>query len=277
LPFGVEIAHNAGEKYSLEPWNEMAPRKNQKLVRLQPEVRVAEILATARIVMAENGYENFAPLDVAARCGVSEATIYRYFPTKRDLLLRVAEAWFEDLLVDLPRTACFPDIFERLRHVIWYSLSIVRKEPVLTRYILLELRSDPAYRSSKFFDLNRRFTSAVNDVVTGAIASGVFRDDVSPILIRNMIFGCIEHQTWSYLRGQGDFSVEETADGIANVIFRGMTPGLFRDNHRVAPILAKLESDARSMQEQLSNLARSLDISDQKGPSTTEKTKKNKE
>ena len=38
-----------------------------------------------------------------------------------------------------------------------------------------------------------------------------------------MIFGGIEHQTWAYLRGEGDFSLAECAEGITEVIMRGIS------------------------------------------------------
>jgi TetR/AcrR family transcriptional regulator, fatty acid metabolism regulator protein len=37
-----------------------------------------------------------------------------------------------------------------------------------------------------------------------------------------MIFGCIEHQTWAFIRGSGDFSVDEVTEGIVTVVYRGM-------------------------------------------------------
>jgi hypothetical protein len=37
-----------------------------------------------------------------------------------------------------------------------------------------------------------------------------------------MIFGAIEHQTWAYLRGEGDFSVDDAASAIAEVITNGL-------------------------------------------------------
>ncbi len=41
-------------------------------------------------------------------------------------------------------------------------------------------------------------------------------------LVRDMIYGCVEHHTWAYLRGEGDFRVDETADMITNVVYRGL-------------------------------------------------------
>ena len=41
-------------------------------------------------------------------------------------------------------------------------------------------------------------------------------------LLRDLIFGGIEHQAWAYLRGEGDFSIDGTTEGITTVIYRGM-------------------------------------------------------
>ena len=190
--------------------------------RLKPDQRIAELVGVARTLLAEVGYERFLPAEVARRCGVSEATVYRYFPTKRELLTRVAQEWFDELLGVEPGVAGYHSTFDRLSYVVRYSVEVVRKEPALTRFIFNELRPDPDYRGTAVYELNRRFTGVVNRVLRDAIRSGDFRDDVSAELLRDMIFGAIEHQAWAYLRGEGDFSTKDTTDGITTVIYRGM-------------------------------------------------------
>ena len=191
--------------------------------RLRPDERIAELVAAARTLLAEVGYERFLPAEVARRCGVSEATVYRYFPTKRELLVRVARTWFDEVLVALePGITEHEGTYERLRYVIRYAVEVVRREPTLTRYILNELRPDPEFRSTEIYELNRRFTGIVRQVLRDAVARGDFRDDVGVELLRDMIFGGIEHQAWAYLRGEGDFSTDRVTEGITTVIYRGM-------------------------------------------------------
>ncbi|MBW0101868.1 TetR/AcrR family transcriptional regulator [Pseudonocardia sp. KRD291] len=191
--------------------------------RLRPDERIAELVTASRELLAEVGYERFLPAEVARRCGVSEATVYRYFPTKRELLVRVAETWFDEILVALePGVTQQKGTYEQLRYVVRYAVEVVRREPTLTRYILNELRPDPEFRSSTIQQLNRRFTGVVSQVLRDAVACGDFRDDVSVELLRDMIFGAIEHQAWAYLRGEGDFSTESAINGITLVIYRGM-------------------------------------------------------
>jgi TetR/AcrR family fatty acid metabolism transcriptional regulator len=212
--------------------------------RLPPDERFTAILAAARIVIAAKGYENTVLADIANQAGIVEGTIYRYFDNKRELLAKVAEIWFGEKLSEESHVAEITGTRNKLRHLAARTLSIIRSDPVLTRYILMELRSDPRYRASPFFELNRRFTHEVVDVCQRAIDNGEFSSDVSATLLRDMFFGCIEHRTWAFLRGEGEFSVDEVADGIAEVICRGMTahPQPPSDLDRIAARLERVES-----------------------------------
>lgn len=237
----------------------MSRPKPLRATRLSPDRRITEIIAAARALMAEKGYENFVTTEVAARCGVSEATIFRYFPTKRDLLLKVSEDWFSEIISVQPDMSKYTETFDRLRYVIWYSLSIVSKEPVLTRFILMELRSDPTYRSMPIYQLNRQFTASIVKLIDDAIAGGEFRNDIPPKLVRDMIFGSIEHRTWAYLRGEGGLDVEESADAIAKIIFRGMTksPDMTRrdaDYESLAKAFAVLEQAIKDLEQNIRTL-----------------------
>lgn len=242
----------------------MSVAQVRKAARLAPEERISDILTAARAELSEKGYENFLPAGVAARCGVSEGTIYRYFPTRRELLSRVAEDWFGEILAVEPEIARRNDAYDQLRHLIRHSLGVVRREPALTRFVLTELRADPQYRSTRVYALNRRFTSSVINLVKDGIQRGAFRADVSPSLVRDMIFGGIEHRTWNFLRGQGDFSVEDVGDSIADLIFHGLARGSAPDPRTVAAALDKLRARTRAVDEALDALQQTLDAPDAK-------------
>ncbi|PSJ57791.1 TetR/AcrR family transcriptional regulator [Kumtagia ephedrae] len=210
--------------------------------RLPRDQRVAAILLTARAVLRERGSEQFLTAEVAERCGTSEATIYKYFPTKRDLLIQIAESWFDEFLAEDYPARASGSIRDRLYHAVWWSLSSIRREPALTRFVLMELRADPNYRSMRIYQQNREVVGRVMTVIEDGRDKGVLRADLSRKLVRDMIFGAIEHQTWAYLRGEGDFSVDESAEQITEVILRGISAS--------APSSGSL-SDAVAMLEQV--------------------------
>jgi len=190
--------------------------------RLPRDQRVATILQGAREILRERGYEQFLTAEVAERCGISEGTIYKYFATKRDLLIQVAEGWFEEFLTAEAPPSVQRPIRDRLFHVIWNNLSLVRRQPTLSRFVLMELRPDPNFRAMRIYEINKRIAEKVMEVIRDGVARGDLRGDISLKLIRDMIFGAIEHQTWAFLRGEGDFSVEDSAEGITDVVLRGI-------------------------------------------------------
>ena len=222
--------------------------------RLPRGQRVATIMETARKVLRERGSEQFLTAEVAERCGISEGTIYKYFPTRRDLLIQVAEAWFEEFLTEDPPSSRQLPVRDRLLHVIWHNLSIIRREPALTRFVLMELRSDPKYRQMGIYELNRRTAAQVMNVVEEGIRQGVIRSDIPLRLVRDMIFGGIEHQTWAYLRGEGDFSVEVSAEGITDVVYRGIAVCPEGPDQSLKTALDRLESITQSLETGLKKL-----------------------
>ncbi len=227
-----------------------SPRKSAS--RLSIDDRTADILSAARLVISAKGYENVVLADIAREAGIVEGTIYRYFRNKRDLLVKVAEVWITEQMAVDSQLHLIQGTQNRIRHIAARSLQIIKKEPVLSRYMLTELRLDPDYRNTLFFEMNRRFTRETLQVFKDAVASGEFHDDVSPHLMRDMLHGCIEHQTWAYLRGEGDFSIDEAASGIAAVIYRGMTvhiPASQVHLNRVVSALERLETVAAKFEQ----------------------------
>ena len=57
--------------------------------RLEPQQRREQLLDTGAALFAEKPYEDVLVEDIAARAGVSRATLYHYFPSKRDLYVAI--------------------------------------------------------------------------------------------------------------------------------------------------------------------------------------------
>lgn len=192
--------------------------------RLSKDDRIALILRTARELIREKGFENFLPLEVAQRSGVSEGMVYKYFKSKRELMERVAEEWFEEFLSEAPVPDQDQPLRDQLFQVIWSSLMSIKREPALTRFVLMELRADPNYRNLPTYRQSRRFAKSVVSVIDLGIQRGLIRADLNRKLARDMIFGAIEHATWAFLRGEDEeFSVEVTARGITDMILDGIS------------------------------------------------------
>jgi len=70
--------------------------------RLAPEARRSQLLAGALAVFAERGLARAGHAEIAARAGVSVATVFVYFPTREALVAAVLDE-VERLLVEMAR------------------------------------------------------------------------------------------------------------------------------------------------------------------------------
>lgn len=223
----------------------------RRVNRLPAEQRISDIMAAARAVFTEKGYNEALISDIAERAGVVEGSIYRFFTNKRDLLVRVVEHWYEEMLAqDSEQLASVRGTWNRIRFIIYHHLLSIRREPGLSRLVFQELRPDPDYRKTRIYQLNQSYTQQLVDVVREAVAAGEFRSDVSVSLVRDMVYGSVEHRTWAFLRNEGDFDIEQTADGITDIVYRGLVvqsaeaSGADRMNatvQRLEDIVARLE------------------------------------
>ena len=59
--------------------------------RLPAEERKKQILKCAVKVFAKSNYRSAKVADIAAEAGISEAMVYKYFPTKKSIFLHILE------------------------------------------------------------------------------------------------------------------------------------------------------------------------------------------
>jgi len=180
-------------------------------------------MEAAKAVFLEKGYHEALISEIAARADVVEGTIYRYFENKRDLMIKVVERWYDEMLSDFDdQLKGIRGTWNRLRFMIWKHLVTIEKQPALCRLVFQELRPGPEYATTTVYELNREYTKRTLEIVQAAMDSGEFRKDVPLRLVRDLIFGCIEHHTWAYIRGNGSLDVDATADMITEIIYRGL-------------------------------------------------------
>lgn len=228
--------------------NEVRRIKRKQALRRPQNERVSEIMAAARKLIDANGFETVTVAEIAEQAGVVEGTIYRYFKNKEELLLRVAVEWLDKRQSELVDVAAFNGTYNKLRYLIWHSLETVVLAPSLTRFILTVLRPRMDYKDTSIFELNRAYTSQIRDLFAIAIESGEFQGGVPERLLRDMVFGTIEHGTWRFLRGEGNLDIGELADEIATVVFRGMTANASIDD-KLNNLVGRLEAAVKSLED----------------------------
>ncbi|MGH8460754.1 MAG: TetR/AcrR family transcriptional regulator [Stenotrophobium sp.] len=215
--------------------------------RLAREARVDEILSAARDVFCEKGYESSAVAEIAARIGVVEGTVYKYFESKRELLLKVLERWYEEMFGDYARDlAGISGTRARLRLLVWRHLRSIRDYPLLCRLMFREVRSERDYHGSDLHELNRRYTQLLLEVLEDGVNCKELRQDAPLTLLRDMVYGSIEHYTWNFICGRGELDIDATADQITALLCDGIaarneTGNLKRETEKLAQNASRIE------------------------------------
>lgn len=227
--------------------------------RLAREARIADILVAARDVFCEKGYEQTAVSEIAARIGVVEGTVYKYFATKRELLLKVLEHWYEEMFGDYARDlAAVKGARARLRLLVWRHLRSIREYPLLCRLMFREVHGESDYHGSGLHAMNRQYTQFLVDVIEEGRAGGEFRADLPTALLRDMVYGATEHHTWAYIHraaaragDRGALDIDVLAEQITSVLCDGIArPDALQDGvQRLSELAARLESRLQSRPE----------------------------
>jgi AcrR family transcriptional regulator len=215
--------------------------------RLTREQRVSEILRVAREAFRESGYEGTTVLAIAARLGVVEGLIYKHFDSKRALLNRVLEDWYEGLYEDYAHNlAGIRGYRQQLRYLIWRHVRTLGDDPQTCRLVLKEVRAEPNYLDSELHRMNRRYTQLLVDVLQNGIHCGEFRRNIPLPLVRDMVYGCVEHHLWGFLYGQSSLDPERLADQITDLVCDGIHAhtevlGLGAQTERLATLVDRVE------------------------------------
>jgi AcrR family transcriptional regulator len=202
---------------------ETARKGSGRLGRLPRAQRVGEIEAAARTVFCRHGYTAASIAEIAAEAGIAEGTIYKFFESKQQLLGRVIQIWYESMLEVFDRgLGGLQGARNRIRFIIWQHLTSLREDVKIARLCVDEVLNAGKYYRSELYQLNRRYTRVLIDACRDGVASGELRADTPITLVRDMIFGGLDHHCSAMLRGHSDVDPDKSADLIVDFVFSGI-------------------------------------------------------
>lgn len=218
-------------------------QEKRAVVRLPRAERMHQIESAARVLFHNRGYTAATISEIAAAAGISEAAIYKFYNNKRDLLHTLLKDWYMGMLDDFyEKLAGVQGARAALRLIIWQHLKSIKESPDLCRLFYSEVRSLPDYYETELYELNRRYTLVLIDVVKKGIASGELRSDTSPVMVRDVIFGAIEHRVTPFLMERSSIDIDEMTNQLCALVFNGIcAPEAGKD---MDVLLARLEKVA---------------------------------
>ncbi|MGQ0433217.1 MAG: TetR family transcriptional regulator [Microthrixaceae bacterium] len=134
--------------------------------------RRQRVLHAALKLGTDGGYDAVQMRDVASTAGVALGTIYRYFPSKDELLAAAMVEWMEDLERRVTQKAPSGDTTaERVYDVLRRGVATMERQPQLAEAVITALTSDDREAGSA--------STATTDVMQRVLLRA-FPPDVDP-------------------------------------------------------------------------------------------------
>ena len=189
------------------------------------------IVEEAVLAFAERGFDGTSTKDIARRAGVSEAAIFRHFPSKKELLLRMFRPLAEHVIVptglDEVRAAAGQggSLAEIVALLMRSRLAFARRHAPLVRVLVQELPFHPELQQVMLAHLPR-LRAVVDHVVADRMARGEMVRVPPDRLIRwfgSLFLGYFLISTQT--AGSVEWDDEAEIAAMAEMIARGLERG----------------------------------------------------
>ena len=180
------------------------------------------ILDAALELLAEVGPTGLSVEEVAARAGVSKATIYRRFQTKDDLVV----GCLSGLAVALPDGMPDGDVHDRLVFLVerWWDSYVVSPNGQVFHRVLAHAKSNPRLFEAFYDEVIEPRRELFRSVLRDAVAAGEIRPDADLELVVTMIIGTSVYTNQTRSAGRdpmpGSGPVELVDAALASVVTR---------------------------------------------------------
>lgn len=188
--------------------------------------RKETLVITAVSIIHEKGFQGLSTREVAAREGISEATIFKHFKTKNDLLLAVLEHFFqfdEVLLESAYHKEMTPK--ERLLHVLQGLVTYYENYPEITA--ILQSYGSLIHEEDlkeKVLEIFSKRTRTIQIFIDQGKEFGEIDSTVPSEILVDMILGAFDRIILRWRIQNYDFSLKECTLSTINQIFHSIAP-----------------------------------------------------
>ncbi len=204
------------------------PPKKQGVRALAKEQTRKKVIAAARRLFVEVGYDASTVRKIASIAGVSLGPVFHYATDKRDLIFLIFNEQM-DSLTDKALAAPEPwqTFPEKILSITELHYQVLAVEPELSRILLSEvLQRSPGRHMERHFQIRARLIAGFEQLISAAQQTGEIKSLETPELIaRTIFFSFFTATCWwldspdpTWRVGQRDFA------RVLNVTMAGLTP-----------------------------------------------------
>ncbi|HET8539901.1 MAG TPA: TetR/AcrR family transcriptional regulator [Anaeromyxobacter sp.] len=161
------------------------------IARKPADARRREIADAALRLVADQGLARFTALAIAREVGVSDAALFRHFPTMDAIVLAVVERVEEILFEGFPPAD--PDPIARLGRFFERRVAVIRDNPGVARVVGSELLAQlaPPEGVARCAGFRRRSQAFVHRTLLEARRKGLLADGLAPDEAAVLVLGAV--------------------------------------------------------------------------------------
>ena len=183
----------------------------------------SEILKSAIKIFSQKGFIDTRLSEIAKGANLTSSGIYLYYKNKEELLFKIIENFLIASNAGLKEhLQGIQGAENKLRKAIWFhckSYSGNKKEI----QIVLEARSYPRFYRSKAYTALKQYAGLFTDIIKEGQMGGTFSSLSSPMILRDMILGTIDHIAINWTVKNAANSLEQS-EKIFNLVMQAIEP-----------------------------------------------------
>jgi AcrR family transcriptional regulator len=195
-------------------------RKNATEKGLKQAAREESILQAAAACFGEQGYRATTLETVAEQLGISRVTLYRYCPSKEELLIRVFERSIAIFQRGL-RQICAQDVppEEKLRQIVRHQVRLMADHRNFLSVFFSEEGNLPPEMARRARSERRAYDALIEDVIYEGVQAG----RLTPLPPKLVSFALLGMCNWLYqwYQPEGPLSADEVARIFIQLIEHG--------------------------------------------------------
>ena len=167
------------------------------------------ILHAAKVVFAHEGYHYSTVSKIAKEAGIGDGTVYLYFENKEDILKKLFhQAIYHEFVPQVEQNVVnVQEAPLQLYELVRTHFAFFNDDFDLARVIQIESRqSNPSVKEAMKEGMHRYFRLIESIVVKGQ-QQQCFRQDVSPRMMRKIIFGSMDEVVTCWVLGNNKYSL----------------------------------------------------------------------
>lgn len=189
------------------------------------EARIRQIIQVTLDLVVEYGVPGTSMARIADRAALTKASLYEYFPSRRDILLAALESVFESIY-EVHRSSSNPNALERLRDIGRRHTRLISSEDRPYMYALVEFMAAPPEEGLRHAVGEKQMAAAADlaEIVEEGKRQGTIRKEADSLQVGWMIAGWAWTESISHLIGEAGFWDANRSSHMLDLLLLGISP-----------------------------------------------------